>query len=236
MYAHSKVAAERLVGAYAQQAPTRTTIARLFNVYGSGATVPHVVPEILLQLKHGDDLHLGNLETIRDYLHVSDAVDGLITVDAWAARTFATTTSVLNVGSGQGRTVRDIVTTLAKVTGRPLRAARDESKVRLNEPLALVADVSKSDRIPDGRLPCRSMPDFVGCSTPSELNLVTSPAALSDNVVQFAEIPLSLQAKIPFEPHLIDVPATQQSGLKCASYWKRWPRPTSSSDHVDTTT
>ena len=142
-YAHSKVAAERLVGAYAQQAPTRTAIARLFNVYGSGATVPHVVPEILLQLKHGDDLHLGNLETIRDYLHVSDAVDGLITVDAWAARTFATTTSVLNVGSGQGRTVRDIVTTLAKVTGRPLRAARDESKVRLNEPLALVADASK---------------------------------------------------------------------------------------------
>ncbi len=48
-----------------------------FNVIGPGETNPHVLPEIVAQLKAGRTrLQLGNLDAKRDYVHVQDVARG----------------------------------------------------------------------------------------------------------------------------------------------------------------
>ena len=56
-------------------------VVRLFNVVGPGETNPHLLPEIVAQLKAGrTTLRLGNMSPKRDYIHVRDAARGFIAV------------------------------------------------------------------------------------------------------------------------------------------------------------
>lgn len=81
IYGYTKVIGEDLAKLFYLETNIKTIIGRLFNVYGPNETNPHLIPEIIDQLKSGKrEVHLGNLEPKRDYIHVEDVVTSIITL------------------------------------------------------------------------------------------------------------------------------------------------------------
>jgi UDP-glucose 4-epimerase len=136
VYAASKRLSEELVAFAANQCPTvRFLVARFFNVYGPGETSAHLIPEILEALAGGKRLRLGNLESRRDYVYVTDVVDALIRLGQYPG-----SRSVFNVGTGQGWSAMDIVHRLEIILKRRIDVEVDPVRVRRTDRPSLVAD------------------------------------------------------------------------------------------------
>ena len=80
VYGNTKMMSERLLWLATTMNPKMSAaVARLFNVYGPRETNPHVLPEILDQLKNGAaTVRLGNLWPRRDFVFVEDVADAFI--------------------------------------------------------------------------------------------------------------------------------------------------------------
>ena len=143
-YGLSKLVGEMLVAHWhaALSEPCRVVVGRLFNVYGPGETNPHVVPEIMDQLRVGDVLRLGNLAPRRDYVWVEDIAAAIAGFVASGTALPADRVTTMNVGTGISVSVSDIVEALARVTGRALRIETDPERVRATDRPNLQADPS----------------------------------------------------------------------------------------------
>jgi UDP-glucose 4-epimerase len=128
-YGESKLIGEWLLADQERAAGLRHTSLRYFNVVGSATpdlydTSPHnLFPVVLSMLAegrtpriNGDDYPTPDGTCVRDYLHVED----LAATHLAAARALAEGRAlerVYNLGSGEGVSVREIMTTIAEVTG-----------------------------------------------------------------------------------------------------------------------
>jgi UDP-glucose 4-epimerase len=142
VYGMTKQQGEQLVRLASISAPSSGfVIGRLFNLYGPGETNPHVLPELLGQLRASRDgpIRLGSLWPRRDFVPVDDAARAVVE-SALAASPGLTT---LNIGSGRAVSMREAVTMVGELLGRPLRVERDPDRVRPVEREHLQADVSR---------------------------------------------------------------------------------------------
>lgn len=139
VYGRSKLEAERLLQAYGAQVAAGVFALRFFNVYGPGETNPHVVPEIVGQVRRGvRRLELGRLDTLRDYVYVDDVVDALWRCLEAPAAGF----QALNVGTGTGTSVLDLVRAVSDLTDLELEAVTADGRVRPVDRPVLVADIT----------------------------------------------------------------------------------------------
>jgi nucleoside-diphosphate-sugar epimerase len=83
-------------------------------------------------------LRLGNLEPVRDYVHVRDTAAAL-----HALASAASGVDVWNVGSGEGRSVRQVVDAFAAALGTAIPIDIDPERVRTVDRPDLVADSTK---------------------------------------------------------------------------------------------
>jgi UDP-glucose 4-epimerase len=143
VYGLSKLIGEQLLALAGRTRPRpgRALAARLFNVYGPGETNPHVLPDLLAWVRRGEPPRLGNLEPLRDYVHVHDVVDALLGLAVYDGPA-----DVFNVGTGVATSVATLVRTLGEALGRPLEAHQDPAKVRAVERMRLVADATRAAR------------------------------------------------------------------------------------------
>jgi UDP-glucose 4-epimerase len=111
---------------------------RLFNVYGPGETNPHVIPHIVDEVRAGGPIHLGNLESRRDYIFIDDAVEAILRVRAQVTEGY----SVFNVGTGRTHSVRDIVRAFEASLGRRLEVRPVPELIRRIDRPSLWADPS----------------------------------------------------------------------------------------------
>jgi UDP-glucose 4-epimerase len=145
IYGHSKLMAEDLARLFHLETSRPTAVGRLFNVFGPHDSNPHVIPDVVAQARGGAEaLELGNLDPVRDYVHVDDVVSGIVAA-AEAVRS-AEPWGVFNIGSGQGQSVRQVVAAVETALGRPLRIVQVPSRLRRVERDALVADVTRLTR------------------------------------------------------------------------------------------
>jgi len=137
LYGRTKLEGERIVTALEAKTGTRARIARLFNVIGTRETNPHVVPEIVTQLRGGaSTVRLGNVATRRDYTDARDVADALtriLGVDSSAP-------STMNVGSGRSVSVTEVVELFADILGRAVEIESDAARLRTQDRAELVAD------------------------------------------------------------------------------------------------
>lgn len=128
-YGESKLVGEWLLRDQATAVGLRHTSLRYFNVVGSGTsdiwdTSPHnlfpLVFDALLDgrtpIIKGDDYPTPDGTCVRDYIHVADLADAHVS----AAQTLAAGGALepaYNLGSGDGMSVREIMTSVARVTG-----------------------------------------------------------------------------------------------------------------------
>jgi UDP-glucose 4-epimerase len=137
VYGISKLSAEGLVRAAGDRQVCEPVICRLFNLYGARETNPHVIPEIVRQLKSGDVVTLGNTKPKRDFVYVDDAADVLV---AMSERAPAGT--VVNVGTGQSYSIDDVIETIAALTGREIQVVTDPIRWRPTDRQNLQCDNS----------------------------------------------------------------------------------------------
>ena len=154
VYGTTKMVAERLCRLATTTHPgLSAAVARLFNVYGPRETNPHVLPEILQQLKAGSVIKLGNLWPRRDFVYVTDVADALVALLRSPAQF-----DVFNVGSGRATTIGDAANIIARLSMRPMTVAGDPERTRAVERMSLHANVAKIERALGWR-PARSFAD-----------------------------------------------------------------------------
>jgi len=131
IYGYTKLHGEHYVGYLASQRSLSAVVVRLFNVVGPGETNPHLLPEIVAQLKAGHTtLRLGNMWPKRDYIHVRDAARGFVAV-ALKEDLGAPVMLTVNLGTSQPYSVAEIVEKLRLVA--PIKFTVEEEQARLRK-------------------------------------------------------------------------------------------------------
>jgi UDP-glucose 4-epimerase len=140
IYGLSKLAGERLCHAFYLETGIPTIVCRFFNAFGPMETNPHLIPVIHQQLlEKGPHIQLGNLDTLRDFIHVSDmgrAVRMLL-------EKFSSGYDTFNLGSGVEYSGREIVAAFEKSLGQKIEVEQDPKRMRPSDRKHLLADVSK---------------------------------------------------------------------------------------------
>lgn len=153
IYGETKLEGERLVAHFGANHGTRCVVARIFNIIGRRETNPHVVPEVVRQLRDGStSVRLGNLDTRRDYTDVRDtaaALHALLHVGTGQPPTF-------NVGSGRSVSVRELVEACEQVLNRRISIEPAPERQRAHDRAELVAD-TRLIRETTGWTPTRSL-------------------------------------------------------------------------------
>ena len=143
VYGMTKRSGEEYVRYLSNQNRFSATIARLFNVIGPGETNPHVMPEIIAQLKAGrNKIKLGNLWPKRDYIHVKDAARGFSAI-AESNRGSRVKAETVNLGTSKWYSVETLLDKLKRISGVQFSIERDTSRVRTVDRPYLGADIRK---------------------------------------------------------------------------------------------
>jgi nucleoside-diphosphate-sugar epimerase len=112
LYGQSKLAAWRDVERLARPGFSAAW-GRIFNVFGENEHPGRLVPSVALALLKGEPVLCTHGQQIRDFLHVEDAGD------AFAALVTSQVEGALNIASGEGRQVREVIEGVANKMGRP---------------------------------------------------------------------------------------------------------------------
>ncbi len=148
-YGESKLVGEQMIAAAARAHGFRHTSLRYFNVVGSAVpaiydTSPHnLFPLVIAALRRGETpaINGGDYPTrdgtcVRDYVHVADLAEAHV-VAATKLDAGEPLEPVYNLGSGDGVTVREIMTAFAEVTGQTFTP--DVKPRRPGDPAMIVA-------------------------------------------------------------------------------------------------
>jgi len=147
VYGLTKAHAEEYVRHFAAQLAFPAVVVRLFNVAGPGETNPHVLPEIIAQLKAGrTTLRLGSITPKRDFIHVADAAAGFAAA-AINGQVRPGETVTVNLGTGNAHSIRDVLTLLSDIAARPITVEQDESRVRTVDNPLLTCDNLKIQQL-----------------------------------------------------------------------------------------
>jgi len=158
-YGESKLAVEKMMHWYANAYDFRYAALRYFNAAGADPDgevgevhdpETHLIPLAIEAAVGAGELSIFGTDyptpdgtAIRDYIHVADLADAH--VRALAKLRGGTKALRLNLGTGQGHSVRAVVASVSKITGRPVRSR--EVGRRAGDPPALVADARQAGEV-----------------------------------------------------------------------------------------
>jgi len=158
-YGSSKLAFEFALEAYAKAYDLRFVAFRYFNAAGADENgkigemhdpETHLIPAIFEAIKgkrpalqiFGDDYPTPDGTCIRDYIHVSDLAEAhVLGLDYLDSKDSV----ALNLGTGQGYSVKEVVSTIEKVVGR--KVPSQMAPRRPGDPPSLVADPSRAEKL-----------------------------------------------------------------------------------------
>ncbi len=157
-YGWSKFMVERALEAYDTAYALRFVALRYFNACGASDKCgedhdpeTHVIPLVLFaaqgRIPHvsifGDDYPTPDGTAIRDYIHVSDLSRAhLLAVDHLNS---GKPSEFINLGNGNGYSVKEVIETARSVTGKPIKAKT--APRRAGDPSKLVADSTKAREV-----------------------------------------------------------------------------------------
>lgn len=159
-YGETKLMIERALYWHGVAHGVRNIALRYFNAAGADpdgeigeahSPETHLIPLILdaamgrrAQIDvYGTDYPTPDGTAIRDYIHVQDLAEAHVLALRYLENGGEST--ALNLGTGEGHSVRDTIATAKRITGRPI-PSRDTSR-RAGDPPVLVADAARARQV-----------------------------------------------------------------------------------------
>lgn len=144
-YSATKIAGDALGVSFQRSFGLPVVIVRPFNAYGPRQSARAVIPTIITQAVAGLSLKLGTLETTRDFTFVEDTARGFVQIGG----ADAALGEVVNAGSGEEVSIREIVERVGRIVGRELVVEGDAQRSRpaASEVSRLHSDSSKALRL-----------------------------------------------------------------------------------------
>jgi UDP-glucose 4-epimerase len=155
-YGETKLAAERMCHYQSQAGKLRYATLRYFNASGAGANgslgedhrpESHLIPRIIraamaksseVQI-YGTDYPTPDGTCIRDYIHIEDLCRAhLLALE----KLDQSSELIYNLGNGQGYSVKEVIETVKKVSGKDFKVV--ETGRRLGDPPVLTSDATKA--------------------------------------------------------------------------------------------
>jgi UDP-glucose 4-epimerase len=159
-YGLSKKMFEDILDSYDKAYNLKSVCLRYFNASGAAYNIgeahdpeTHLIP-LILQVPlgqrenisiFGTDYNTPDGTCLRDYVHVLDLADAHIAALNYLLK--LGNSEKFNVGTGQGHSVKEVISMCEQVTGQAIRSV--SSLRREGDPYSLVADVSKIKNILD---------------------------------------------------------------------------------------
>jgi dTDP-glucose 4,6-dehydratase len=143
-YSVAKAAADLWAQAFFWEHKLPVVILRPFNTFGPRESLPYYVPEMIRQCLKEPVIHVGDLETSRDFTFVEDTVNAMIK----ALETEQIEGEIINIGTGQINKMKDILSLIKKEIGveeKPV--VLDKSRLRPRDIETLISDNSKAKRL-----------------------------------------------------------------------------------------
>jgi nucleoside-diphosphate-sugar epimerase len=136
----SKAAASTLLQTYARLHGTRTIELRLFMPYGPWEHPRRLIPQTILAALDGKDLPMSKGEQQRDLVYVDDVIDALVR----ASSIQLPPGTVLNIGSGIGMPIKEVVQSIFDIIGGKGRAMPGALPTRPDEIMVMSANIAKA--------------------------------------------------------------------------------------------
>lgn len=142
VYSGSKLAGEVLCESYARQYNMDITIARIFSVYGPGGKNYYVISNLMTQLRKSNIIELGNINSKRDFIFISDVVDAfkiiLKNMNGF---------NIYNIGSGKSKSLSEICKIIEKLINKKIIIKSNTKFKRKFDPINIISDSSKLQKL-----------------------------------------------------------------------------------------
>jgi nucleoside-diphosphate-sugar epimerase len=140
LYGVCKDALRRIAAAYASEVELELAWGRLFFLYGPGEQPTRLVPAVIRALLAGESLATTSGLQVRDFIHVHDAAAALV------ALAHSDVSGPVNIASGHGVAVAELLETIESLTGALHLIDRGGRATPALEPPRIVADVGRLER------------------------------------------------------------------------------------------
>ena len=143
IYGYTKFLGEQLVRKHCDNYKMPYVIVRLFNVYGYKDRIPHLIPEIVYQIKKKSRvIKLGDLKPKRDFIFIDDVINALVQLIKKQPRNI-----ILNVGTGKEYSAKEIVKNIESFLDYKLEIRQNKNLFRKSERLHLCASNRKIKKV-----------------------------------------------------------------------------------------
>ena len=129
-YAATKIASDNLAISMQKATGLPIVIARPFNTFGPRQSLRAVIPTLITQFisikTNKDSIKIGNLNTSRDFVYISDTITGLISLLKKSCKPG----EVYNICTGASVTIKKIINNLINITKKKPRILVSKERLR----------------------------------------------------------------------------------------------------------
>jgi len=125
-YSASKIGADKLAESFFLSYNLPVVTLRPFNTFGPRQSARAVIPALIAQALTQSTIHLGNLDTRRDFTYVSDTVAGFLKI----AETPGVEGQTINLGTGQDIRIGDLAQSVMAMVDHPVKIVVDPARLR----------------------------------------------------------------------------------------------------------
>ena len=142
IYAGSKLAGEILCESYQKQFNMDISIVRIFSVYGPKSNNHCVLPSIVKQMKNSNIIKLGNINSKRDFIFISDIIDAfkiiLKNIDGF---------NIYNVGTEKSYSIKEICKKFEKLYAKKIVIKNNSEQNRKIDAKNIICDATKLKKL-----------------------------------------------------------------------------------------
>ncbi|MDW9592866.1 NAD-dependent epimerase/dehydratase family protein [Sinorhizobium meliloti] len=137
LYGQAKASLHKTLECYAKQHGISFAWAHVFFPYGPHEKRRRLLSDLIVNLLTGREMPVSEGRQIRDFLHVEDAAAAI------AGLAESSVQGPVNIGSGDAKSLRDVIEIVAKETGRPELVRYGGRSPISNDPPSLAASVNR---------------------------------------------------------------------------------------------
>lgn len=134
LYAATKVALATTLSQLSAMTKMETVWVRLFYQYGEQENANRLIPAIICSLLKDEEVKTTKGEQIRDFLHIEDVASALLEISQ------SKLTGIVNIGSGQPITVREIALKVGEILNKTHLINFGALPYRANDPMFICAN------------------------------------------------------------------------------------------------